>query len=216
MATGTELGGPVFRSARDVTTLRLDLNVPAGATCLSFGFRFMSEEFPEWVGSQYNDAFIAELDNNTWSATGTAPVLVAPSNFATDLKGNPVSINAIGDVSVSPSQASSTMYDAATRRLRAATPVTPGLHRLYLSIIEQGDHVYDSAVMIDHLMTSGLTSCAAGIAVDTQAAQPAGAIEVGKRVSIPQSEVFLPIRLKVGLPKVSRITSRPISSASAR
>ncbi|WP_442940262.1 hypothetical protein [Nocardioides sp. B-3] len=28
-------------------------------------FRFLSEEFPEYVGSSFNDAFIAEMDAST-------------------------------------------------------------------------------------------------------------------------------------------------------
>ena len=36
-------------TARDVTVLRIDLNVPEGANCLTIGFRFLSEEFPGFV-----------------------------------------------------------------------------------------------------------------------------------------------------------------------
>jgi hypothetical protein len=35
--------------------------------------------------------------------------------------------------------------------LRASTPATPGSHSLYLSIFDQGDNVYDSAVFVDRL-----------------------------------------------------------------
>ncbi|MCB0881126.1 MAG: choice-of-anchor L domain-containing protein [Thermoleophilia bacterium] len=213
--TGTELSPARYRGARDVTTLRIDLNVPATASCLTFGFRFLSEEFPEWVGSQYNDAFIAELDQNTWTAERTqAPYLEAPANFAADLQGRPITVNAIGDLSVSPSEASGTTFDAATRRLRAATPITPGPHRLYLTILDQGDRVFDSAVLIDRLQLSRLTPCTRGVAVDTSQAQPAGALLVsGNRVSIPDSQVFMPIRLAVKPPRVTPARIRTASGA---
>ena len=47
--------------------------------------------------------------------------------------------------------AAGTTYDGATPALTAATPLTPGMHSLYLSIFDQGDHVYDSAVFVDNL-----------------------------------------------------------------
>jgi len=211
-ATGGDAVGPVIRGARDVTTLRVDVNVPAGQSCLTFGFRFLSEEFPEWTGSEFNDAFIAELDANTWDASGAAsPRISAPSNFAFDTLGRPISVNALGEAAVIPSEAIGTTYDAATRRLRAAVPVTPGRHSVYFTIFDQGDRNYDSAVFIDRLQVSNLNPCVRGVAADLTAGRPAGAVEIaGRRVSIPVSQVFLPARLAVKPPRVtpSRLTSR--------
>ena len=70
-ATGADLGGPTVRgnSDVDVTILKLDLNVPQGANCLTLDFKFFSEEYPEWLNSQYNDAFIAEYDASTWTTS---------------------------------------------------------------------------------------------------------------------------------------------------
>ncbi len=62
--------GPSIRGARDVVIMRIDLRVPKGHDCLSFDFRFLSEEFPEFVNDDFNDAFIAELGTSNWS-TGT-------------------------------------------------------------------------------------------------------------------------------------------------
>ncbi len=93
--------GPVTRGARDVVSLRINLQVPKNSSCLSFRFRFYSEEFPEFVGSPYNDAFIAELDKTTWDASGaTSPTITAPDNFAKDELGRNVSVNAAGIASV--------------------------------------------------------------------------------------------------------------------
>ena len=93
---GADLGGPAVRgnTDRDVSILKVDLNVQQTANCLSFDFKFLSEEYPEYVGTQYNDAFIAELDNSTWTTAGSA--INAPNNFAYDQNGKVVSVNAVG------------------------------------------------------------------------------------------------------------------------
>ena len=152
----------------DVSIMKVDVTVPAGANCLSFDFRFLSEEYPEYVGQEYNDAFIAELDASTWTTISTAEgsEIVADDNFATDENGDLVSINSTGGTSVHPARASGTTYDAATRLLRAATPVTPGAHSLYLSIFDQGDGIYDTAAFVDNLTvdTRAAGQCESGAA----------------------------------------------------
>ena len=54
-------------SVYDLTTLRLDLRVPAGVNCAVLSFRFLTDEEP---GDQFNDGFIAELDESDWTAPG--------------------------------------------------------------------------------------------------------------------------------------------------
>lgn len=149
--TGFNNGGANVRGNTDfdVTILKTDLAVPSGINCLAIDFRFLSEEYPEWVGSSFNDAFIAELDNSTWSTSGST--INAPDNFAFDQDGKVISINSTGATSVTPASAAGTTYDSATARLQARTPITPGAHSLYLSIFDQGDSIYDSAVFVDKL-----------------------------------------------------------------
>lgn len=162
--TGSEARGPSIRGARDVVIMRIDLNVPRGANCLSFDFKFLTEEFPEFVKDIFNDAFIAELGISNWDASSKDdPTVTAPNNFARDTKGNPIRVNAIGDSTVTAANAKGTTYDGATRRLRASTRVKPGLRRLYLSIFDQGDRVYDSAVFLDNLRTSRAQTCPTGV-----------------------------------------------------
>lgn len=165
--SGVEIGGPSVRGARDVTILRIELRVPARANCLSFRFRYLSEEFPEYVNSEYNDAFIAELDESTWTAGSKLdPRILSPKNFAVDSKGNRISVNAVGDASVRERTARGTTYDGATRILRASTPVTLRRHILYLSIFDQGDRVFDSAVFLDRLTLNRRKPCTSGVIVD--------------------------------------------------
>ena len=81
-SSGADIAGPNIRGNTDfdVTVLKIDLNVPTGRNCLTFDFRFLSDEFPEFVGTTFNDAFIAELGTSTWSTSGST--ISAPNNFA--------------------------------------------------------------------------------------------------------------------------------------
>jgi len=164
-------------SDRDVTVLKLDLKVPSGANCLTFAFRFMSEEYPEYVGRQYNDAFIAETGATTWTTAGST--ITAPGNFAFDPANNVVSINATGPATVAPAEAATTVYDAATQVLRASTTVSPGTTSLFLSIFDQGDGVLDSTVFLDDLVvgTAAPGACKAGVSTGASpVSTPSGAL----------------------------------------
>jgi len=155
-------GGSKFRGTRDTVILRIDIDAPQTARCLSLGFRFLSEEYPEFVKSDFNDAFIAELDRSNWTALTGGPRIRAPRNFAKVKFNRNVSVNGAGVFAVTPSRAFRTTYDAGTRRLRASTPITPGRHSVFLSIFDQGDFQYDSTVMLDRLVASGRTPCVSG------------------------------------------------------
>ncbi|MHB8659950.1 MAG: choice-of-anchor L domain-containing protein [Solirubrobacteraceae bacterium] len=149
-----------------MTILRLSVRVPGNANCLSFRFRFLSQEFPKYLGSIYNDGFIAELDQTTWTA-GTSgihdPHISAPRDFAKDSKGNIISIHGAGPASMRAAYANGTTYGGATQILRASTPITPGVHSLFLSIFDQGDRAYDSAVFIDNLTINRQSPCTSGV-----------------------------------------------------
>ncbi len=169
----TDNGGGNVRGNTDydVSVLKIDLNVPGGANCLSFDFKFLSEEFPYWVGTQFNDAFIAELDTSDWTTSGSA--ITAPHNFAVDSSHHVVSIDSTGLGGMTAAEGAGTAFDGgndgttwggATGLLRAQTPVGPGSHSVYLSIFDQGDHIYDSAVFLDDLVvgTASAGQCTPG------------------------------------------------------
>lgn len=177
----TTLGGAAVRgdTDRDVTILQVDLSVPAESNCLSFDFRFLSEEYPVYVGSSFNDAFVAELDSSTWTTSGST--ISAPDNFAFDADDNVVSINSTGIGGMTPEDGVGTAFDggldggdsngAATTLLSASTAVTPGDHTLYFSLFDQGDQALDSAVFLDNLVV-GYTpnpevDCAPGAVIVT-------------------------------------------------
>ena len=158
---GVGLGGDNGTTVRgdndfDVTVLKVDLNVPASVNCMTVDFRFLSEEYPEFVGGNVNDAFVAELDTSDWITDSTSldATVTAPHNFAFDQTGNPITINAAGAATMTAGDATGTTYDGATPLLQASTPMTSGAHSLFLSIFDQGDDIYDSAVFLDNVRFS--------------------------------------------------------------
>ena len=156
-------GGTHGFSLYDLVTLELHLSVPAGANCLALDFRFMSDEFPEFVGEDVNDGFVAELDTSDFIADNNG--IDAPHNFAFDSADEVISVNTDG---VSAGEAAGTTYDGSTPRLRASTPITPGAHVLYLSVFDQVDGSYDSAALLDNLrlFTAPAGACVAGTSDD--------------------------------------------------
>lgn len=150
---GTAIGPEVY----DHQVLRVDLGA-AGGNCLAFDFKFLSEEYPEFVGSGYNDAFIAQL--NTWSVTAdpTTQTVSAPGNFAAGA-GDFISVDGAGPSAMTAEQAAGSTYDGSTLPLIARTPVVPGSsNSLYLTIFDQGDGILDSAAFIDNLRYENLAS----------------------------------------------------------
>ena len=170
-----EDGGPLSHGANafDVSVLRVDINVPSTANCLTLDLRFLSEEFPEYVGQTVNDGFIAELDTTDWT-TNANSTISAPHNFAFDPNGEVISINSSGATSMTAGEATGTTYDGATPRLSAAAPVTPGPHALYLSIFDQGDSSLDSAVFLDalRLLNTAVGGCVPGAQTSPPVAAP--------------------------------------------
>lgn len=159
------IGSPRSGAVFDATTLRIDLAIPEGTNCLAgLDFRFYSDEYPDYVGSAYNDAFVAEFGKTTWEIEGVE--VSAPRNFAFDELGNPVTINAAGPYTINAENAEG-LYGGATEILRASTPVLSGTTSLYLSIFDQGDGVLDSTVLIDRIEFTSVVDpaqqCSAGV-----------------------------------------------------
>jgi hypothetical protein len=157
-STSTVLPGLDTSQGEDMVQLRIVLAPPPGAQCLGFDFAFFSEEFPEFVGSPFNDAFLAELGGSNFQIVGTT--ITAPRNFAVDPVGNLISINSV--FGVSPNTQST--YDGATSALRAVAALNASAFptvELVLTIADLGDSIYDSTVMLDNFAFS-TTGCSTG------------------------------------------------------
>jgi hypothetical protein len=160
----TVLSGLDNNLGTDLVRLQLALNVPPSINCLNFDFAFYSEEFPEFVGSLFNDTFTAQLNNSNLTVDSGSFIVNAPGNFAFDTQNEVISVNTVFGVS----ENTGTTYDGSTPNLRASTIVAPNSDiNIYISIQDLGDSIYDSAVFVDRFFWSQDESCTGGAAVDT-------------------------------------------------
>jgi len=153
----TNLGGLNNSDGRDLVQLALRVKVPANQNCLRVDFKFFSEEFPEFVGSNFNDTFTAELGGSNIVISGNS--VTAPLNFAFDTLHQIISVNTVFGVTGN----TGTTYDGMTPLLRTQTPVTPNTTTdIVFSVQDLGDSIYDSAVFLDRFTWADEASCGAG------------------------------------------------------
>jgi len=157
-----ELDGLFNVEGNDLVQLWLQLRVPEGRNCANVDFTFYSEEYPEWVDSEFNDTFTAELGGTNIVISGSE--VTAPLNFAFDTEGNIMSVNSVfGFVAET-----GTTYDGGTSLLRAQTPVVPGsVIDVVFSVQDLGDSILDSAVFLDKFFWSAGAGCGSGAQEDT-------------------------------------------------
>jgi len=154
----TNLEGSAGADGNDLTQLVLQVTPPSGSTCLIFDFVFASEEFPEYVGSSFNDVFTVETPS--YSVTKQNGQITAPNNVAVDLAGNMVSINTVIGLASMPG----TVLDGATPLLIASVPVTAGQTTpVVLSVQDIGDSAFDSAVFIDSFRFGSGGQCSSSV-----------------------------------------------------
>lgn len=153
------LNGLNNEQGNDLTQLTLKLNVPANKNCLSLDFAFFSEEYPEFVGSIYNDAYTAEYGLTDLSIVNSE--LVAPWNFAFDAAGNIISVNTV----VGMKSNTGTTYDGGTPLLQAKHLAHPNTTiTIVFSVQDLGDSIYDSAIFLDNFRWLNDPQCLAGSA----------------------------------------------------
>lgn len=143
---GAEAGGD------DVVMLQLVLNPPDTALSFSFDFVFASEEYPEYVGSPFNDFFVLEKDGSkiTYDTSGGAAKVVTPFNVVVDQKGQTISVNA-NFFKENPDQNTGTQFDGWTPILTTCAPLL-GTDSLVLNfaIGDVGDAILMSGIYLDN------------------------------------------------------------------
>jgi len=163
----TVLSGLNTNEGNDLVQLTLEIRVPEDAESFMFDFMFCSEEWPEYYGSDYNDAFLAEVGASTF-VVNPDETITAPNNVATDPNGNQVTVNVgYGLDPDNPYPDTGTTYDGCTNAVTVQVSLT--LEKsltsssvikkmtaltLYFSILDVGDSVFDSAVFLDNFRFS--------------------------------------------------------------
>lgn len=151
----TVAGRPTF----DACTFEFDV-IPAGDS-LQFDFVFASEEYNEYVGSQYNDVFGFFISGP--GITGD-PGIGADKNIALIPGTNQaVTINNVNSGSnpgyyFNNAGGQYVQYDGFTQGLRAVSPVEPcQSYHLKLIVADASDRVYDSGVFIAKVQSNPVT-----------------------------------------------------------
>ena len=152
--------GPTFDAAM------LEFDFMPQLDFVSFNFIFASEEYTEYVGSQFNDVFAFYITGP--GLAGTRNLAVIPGS------GTPITVNSVNHIfnkqnyidndqfgkrgQVLAGKASELdqylyqtfEFDGMTTLLRAETPVIPGeVYHIRICIADVGDHIYDSAVFLE-------------------------------------------------------------------
>ncbi len=159
-------GGGVT-AVQDYTELVVQLKAPTNAQSLSFDFQFFSAEYPEFVCTSYNDEFLVILQSSQ-----SYP---QPTNVSFDAKMNPITVNsgfftickngstpqtmnctqpvtAIAGSGYDDDDGTGEPMGGSTGWLTTTAPVKPGEDiTLRFVIFDEGDGIYDSAALIDHI-----------------------------------------------------------------
>ena len=120
----------------DKATLTFTIAKPAEATAFTFDFTFLSEEFPEYVGSSFNDYFSVKVNG---------------VEAARDTLGNPISVN--NNFFSGQYTPTGTFFDGQTPPLKITAPVDKNAATVtvVLEIADAGDGIYDSAAFIKNI-----------------------------------------------------------------
>lgn len=156
---GTDLAGAGSADGNDLTQVRLDVNPPADATCVVFDFVFLSEEFPNYVGQDFNDIFTAEKDATDFDLKDKQ--VSAPNNFAYSEDNELLSVNTFTKFT----KAEKSTLNGKSPVLSASSPLTKinGQQRVFLTVQDLGDSDLDTAVVVDNLRYSSGKTCGGGI-----------------------------------------------------
>ncbi len=171
LAGASNCGQADQTNVHDYTEIVFQLHAPSNVQSFSFDFQFFSGEYPMFVCTQYNDEFLAVVKSTKTYPTDT--------NISFDNQMHPITVNSgfftvcTNDTSkpqtqhcmYPPSQNNGTGYETtgspimlpgeipggSTGWLTTTAPIQPGEDiTLRFVIFDEGDHVLDSAVLLDN------------------------------------------------------------------
>jgi len=134
----------------DTVTVRLEATPPAGMHSFKFNFYFLSREYPNYVGSDFNDTFTVTQQSSVYNG-----------NIVFDQGGNVINVNSalftvtnqamlVGTGFDCPDPYLGGMRGGGTGWLTTISPCVPEeTFTLIFTIGDVFDGIYDSAVFID-------------------------------------------------------------------
>jgi len=154
-----------YGTPRDEATLTMTLRVPPFMHYLYYDVQFLSVEYPEYIGSPYNDKFTVTVDSPSQGIT-TYMIDVNSGNFVLNssyIAGTGFDIFARNQNPSGPSWVDRTPRPGADGGATALVthggqfhPVSPDEQiTVKFDIIDTGDNQFDSAAFIDNLVFSG-------------------------------------------------------------
>ncbi|MGH6767885.1 MAG: choice-of-anchor L domain-containing protein [Xanthobacteraceae bacterium] len=128
---GTDLGA--FGTTDDKITLSFTMTKPVGAKAFTFDFTFLSEEYPEFVGSAFND-FLSVKVNGVEAALDTLGKSISVNNNFFTTEFAPIG----------------TFFDGQTPPLTITVPINEAATtvNVVIEITDVGDGIYDSAAFL--------------------------------------------------------------------
>lgn len=135
----------------DTAFLSMDVILQPGFTGFSSEFIFSTEEYPEWVGSDFNDVFGIYIDGKQVA-------------YDTDGKSVDVSGPSFTPSSVLTPPASGSSMDGSTPILWSGHTAAPGPHKIDIFICDTGDRLMDSALFV--AIDACVGECKKEVAVD--------------------------------------------------
>lgn len=148
--------GIVTGNPADGAALEVTLRAPTAAHSFSFDIDYYTVEYPEWVCTTFNDAFVALLS--------PTPPGQPDGNISFDSMGNVISVNNVflqvcSGCNLGDTELLGTGYDdmqgGATGWLTTTAPVTGGdVITLRWTVYDSSDQILDSATLIDKFQWS--------------------------------------------------------------
>ncbi len=151
-----DLDALVTGLTQDACVLEFDFECPS-TSVFSFQYVFSSEEYDEWVNTQYNDVFAFLLNGQNIALIPGTSTPVAINNVNCNNPYAPPTgqncalyvTNACDSLGLDyPCTAAATEMDGRTVVFSATAPLLPGPNHIKLAIADRGDGVYDSNVFI--------------------------------------------------------------------
>ncbi len=131
----------------DLHQVALKLKAPKSARSFSFDLNYFSAEYPEYVGQQFNDTFLAILEAKSTNGG-------APTNISFDPNGKPIEVNNNyfeNKFHPIPNTGTGFDHDGSTGWLRTSWPIQGGeSFTLTFTIHDEGDGIYTSLALLDN------------------------------------------------------------------